>query len=328
MKTIFDYLKNNNDELKETNFTAVDALILARISYLPLQHLLKKDEKKPLIELFEILTCFRDEFFVVEDDRKFVNFLLKNKRFSKCMLSYCVNEVDTTDCMQFGAVLIDIGFAKYVSFKGTDRSLVGIKEDLDMSYKEIPAQKKALKYLENILTKTEGKFIVGGHSKGGNMAIYSCIYLDPEDKKRIVKIYNFDGPGFLQTVLDEEGYIEILDKIETILPTSAFIGLLLERKEKVKIVNSDSFFVMQHDIYSWEVKGKDFAYLKSLTNISKTMNKSIDIWLKEISKEERMEFIDKLYTLAKEKKIKNIKELDLRLVSKLFNTVIKNIKFR
>ena len=65
-----------------------------------------------------------------------------------------------------------------------------------------------------------------------------------------------------------------------------------------------------------------------MTNISKTMNKSIDIWLKEISKEERMEFIDKLYTLAKEKKIKNIKELDLRLVSKLFNTVIKNIKFR
>ena len=68
--------------------------------------------------------------------------------------------------------------------------------------------------------------------------------------------------------------------------------------------------------------------MKSLTNISKTMNKSIDIWLKEISKEERMEFIDKLYALAKEKKIKNIKELDLRLVSKLFNTVIKNIKFR
>lgn len=296
MKTIFEYISSNREKLTEDNFNPVDSLVLARLSYLPMHKIINTNEKMKLKELLNILKCFRDEFFVdVANDKKFVNFLSKSNRFLDLELSDCVESVSKDESKQFGALVIDLGFSKYISFKGTDRSFVGIKEDLDMSYKNIPAQKEVLKYFNNIAKKYDNsRFILGGHSKGGNIAIYAGIYTDDKNRNRIKSIYNFDGPGFLDEVLEEEGYNKILNKIYTILPTSSFIGLLLKRKEKVKFVNSDNFFVMQHDVFSWHVSGKDFSYTTNQTKISKTASKSIKKLQESISSKEKEALIESI----------------------------------
>lgn len=220
-----------------------------------------------LKRILSILECFSEKMFLdYKNDIKLIKLLILSSRFNELVVSDCVENVDKKTFEQFGAVVIDLGFEKYISFKGTDKSIIGIKEDLDMSYKDIPSQKEALRYFEYISDKYTDNFILGGHSKGGNIALYSAIYTSFDKQDRIDKIYNFDGPGFLPEVLNYVGYDNILNKIITILPTSSVIGLLLNRKEKVKLVSSSNFFVMQHDLYSFEVKTMILNTKKSYEN--------------------------------------------------------------
>ena len=74
----------------------------------------------------------------------------------------------------------------YISYRGTDTSLVGWKEDFNMSFmKDIPAQKEALDYLNKIGEKYRDKLIVGGHSKGGNVSIYASMKCKSKIKRRM-----------------------------------------------------------------------------------------------------------------------------------------------
>lgn len=325
MATIFDYLDENKEHITKENFNILDSLIITRIVYLPFNDILYKNEKKPLSYLLNIVCKYQDKYYLMNDDIKLVKYLLNSNRFKNIEVFNYVNSIDEKLEKQFGAMVFDLEFANYVCFKGTDKTLIGWKEDLNMSYDKIPSQEQALKYLNKILKTSDKNILVGGHSKGGNLAIYSSIYID--DASRILKIYNFDGPGFLSDTLNEKGYDKIVDKIETIIPSSSIIGLLLNRKEKIKIINSTSFFVMQHDLYSWEVNKNDFVYLDKITNISASLNKSISLWMDQTTPKQRKEFINSVYSkIIKEKSVRNLKEINTEVITKLLNNILKNIK--
>lgn len=325
MATIFDYLDENKELITKENFNILDSLIITRIVYLPFNDILSKNEKKPLSYLLNIVCKYQDKYYLMNDDIKLVKYLLNSNRFKNIEVFNYVNSIDEKLEKQFGAMVFDLEFANYVCFKGTDKTLIGWKEDLNMSYDKIPSQEQALKYLNEILKTSDKNILVGGHSKGGNLAIYSSIYID--DASRILKIYNFDGPGFLSDTLNEKGYDKIIDKIETIIPSSSIIGLLLNRKEKIKIINSTSFFVMQHDLYSWEVNKNDFVYLDKITNISASLNKSISLWMDQTTPKQRKEFINSVYSkIIKEKSVRNLKEINTEVITKLLNNILKNIK--
>ncbi|WP_068268888.1 Mbeg1-like protein [Caviibacter abscessus] len=325
MATIFDYIKENNEEITEKNFNILDSLIMTRIVYLPFDKILFKNEKKTLHYLLNIVSKYKDKYFLMKDDIKLVKYLLESKRFKNIEVFNYINIIDKEIEKQFGAMVLDLGFANYVSFKGTDKTLIGWKEDLNMSYDKVPSQEESIIYLKDVLDITDKNVFIGGHSKGGNLAIYSSIYVD--NASRINRIYNFDGPGFLNDVLNEKGYEKIVDKIETIIPSSSIIGLLLNRKEKIKIINSTSFFVMQHDLYSWGISKNDFVYLDKITNISSSLDKSISMWLEQTTPKERKEFINSVYSkIIKEKSVKNLKEINTEVITKLLNNILKNIK--
>lgn len=327
MSTIFDYVLENNEIITNKNFNPVDSLILTRLSYFPIHKILNPDESMDLKRLLRILECFSEKIFVdYENDMKLIKTLIQSKRFNNLIVSNCVEKIDNKNFEQFGAIVIDLGFVKYISFKGTDKSIVGIKEDLDMSYKNIPAQNAALNYFNDISNKLDGEFILGGHSKGGNVAIYAAIFTSDLNKSRIQKIYNFDGPGFLDEVLQNKGYDKILNKIVTILPTSSFVGLLLNRKEKVKLINSNNFFVMQHNIYSFEIKGKDFEYVKDFTKISQYANDFMTKFQEKVSSEKKKQIIDNIYNFIEKDEIKNLNDIDIKSIINLIKLKIKNKK--
>lgn len=327
METIFDYILKNNKKITKENFNSVDSLILARLSYLPIHKLLTKNEKSSLKRILSILECFSEKMFLdYKNDIKLINLLYTSKRFNDLVVSDCDEIVNKDTFEQFGALVVDLEYAKYISFKGTDKSIIGIKEDLDMSYKDIESQKKALIYFDDIASKYDDKFILGGHSKGGNIAIYAAIFTNDDNKDRIYNIYNFDGPGFLPEILENEGYTKILPKIITIVPSSSVIGLLLNRKEKVKIVESSNFFVMQHDLYSFEIKGKDFKYVKKLTKISKYTEGIMKNIQESLSDEEKKGIIDNVYKFLENDEIKNINEISIKSIAKLIGNRIKTKK--
>lgn len=324
METIFDYISKNKNRITKDNFNPVDSLILARLSYLPIYKILYSDESMKLKRILDILACFSEKMFLdYKNDIKLVELLDKSSRFNELVVSNCVENVDENTFEQFGAMVIDLGFSKYISFKGTDKSIIGIKEDLDMSYKDIPSQKAALEYFNDVSNKYLTNFILGGHSKGGNVALYAAIYTNISNQNKIDKIYNFDGPGFLKEVLDYAGYDNILDKIITILPTSSVIGLLLNRKEKVKLVSSSNFFVMQHDLYSFEVKGKDFKYEKNLTKISKYTNELMTKIQTSLNDKQKKDIIDNIYNFVENEQIKNLNEISVKSLIKVVKEKIK-----
>ncbi len=179
-----------------------------------------------------------------------------------------VSIIDEVAEIQFSAVTVELDDETvYIAYRGTDDTLVGWKEDLNMSFMDVvPAQAEALAYLEQVLHKHDyRKVYIGGHSKGGNLAVYAAVHVEDILQSSIVEVFNNDGPGFKDNILSKQQYMNISDRITTLVPQNSVVGLLLEHDETYQVVkSSQSSGIMQHDGFSWEVLGNDFIYLPSL----------------------------------------------------------------
>ena len=197
-------------------------------------------------------------------------------------------------------------------------SLVGWKEDFNMSFmKDIPSQKESVKYINKIGKKYKDKLIIGGHSKGGNLSIYSSMFCDDKINKRIVKIINADGPGFDKSVISTENYKKILNRIVTFVPQSSIIGRLLEHEEEYQIVKSSQKGIMQHDIYSWQVNVKELERVENLTNDSKVLNKSVRDWLENTTPQQRENFINIIYDILVTTEAKEFTDFGVDTIKKI-----------
>ena len=203
-------------------------------------------------------------------------------------------------------------------------TIVGWKEDFNMSFMtNIPAQIEAVKYLEKIADKYTGNFRLGGHSKGGNLAVYAATFCKDEIKERIIDILNADGPGFNKETISDERYKNIVNKVNTYVPQSSIIGRLLEHEEKYNIVKSTQKGVMQHDIYSWQVEATELIKIPELTNESKMVNKIVRDWLNSTTPEQRKNFINALYQIIGKTEAKTITEFSeqwLKNIKKIIET--------
>ena len=151
--------------------------------------------------------------------------------------------------------------------------------------------------------------MIGGHSKGGNLAVYAAAFCSFATKSRVNVVYNNDGPGFHESIINSQEYQEILPRIHTFLPQSSIIGRLLNHKEQTTILKSTQTGIMQHDLYSWQVEGKKFVSLEELTNGSQFVDKTIKDWLKAVSPEQRGECIDILFQILESTEATTMSEI-------------------
>lgn len=121
----------------------------------------------------------------------------------------------------------------FVAFRGTDTSLVGWKEDFNMSYLEsVPAQVRAAEYTAEIMRLCRFlKVRIGRHSKGGNLAAWAGLHLPHKNYGRLLAVYNNDGPGFNRSMTERPEYVLLRDKMHTFIPESSIVGVLLEHCE-------------------------------------------------------------------------------------------------
>lgn len=302
MDNINKYLKWRGDIpfSKKYKFNEVDSMILARFSYLPFDKInIKNNESiekisKRMIEL-------DDNQFIYKGDKELITNLGNSDRFKNIRVTDFVstNEIETQK--QFGAITIHLSNKEiYVSYVGTDFSINGWKEDCNMAFMEaVPCQISGKEYLEKISSKYPDKKIrIGGHSKGGNVAIYSYIMAKTDIQKRVIKVYNYDGPGFNKYMMENVNTTKTkLNKIQTYIPQESIVGRMLKHIEKCKIVKSNEKGIFQHDIHSWEVLKDDVVTIDNLTDTSEIINETLTQWLENITLEKRKIFVNLIFDL-------------------------------
>lgn len=328
MSNIMDYLNWRGDlTFKQDAINEVDAIILSRVSYLPFKEI-DLETIDTIGDISEKMKKLSLDKFIWKSDREFIITLGKTNRYKDLTITDYKEILDIEAEKQFSAVTIWLpkGY-KYISFRGTDMSLVGWKEDFNMAFmQDIPSQKEAVIYLNEVGKKYNGKFIVGGHSKGGNLAIYASLFCKNRIKKKIAEIINADGPGFDKTSIKTEEYVKIVDKINTYIPQSSIIGRIFENEaEDYQIVYSKQKGIMQHDIYSWQVQGRHFVRVPNFTKDSKFINNVVSNWLKNTNPEQRKNFINIIYEVLITTDAKNINDFNVDTLKKV-GTVIKSYK--
>ena len=330
MADIFDYLYWRGDlTFSKAPFCEVDGVILARLSYQLFEKILGKGEKitvkaaaKRILSLPDLENIIR-----VKNDVRFLGELAKSKRFSGLKLSDFVSRTDKETQTQFSAITAEITKdLRFVAFRGTDNTIIGWKEDFNMGFVcPVPAQQLAVGYLEEAAKGYDGEFLIGGHSKGGNLAVYSAAFCKKEIQPRIKTVWNYDGPGFDEKVLSKQGYKNICDRVRTFVPQSSVVGMLLSHEEEYTIVHSRNTGIMQHDIYSWDVERDGFSYLETVDNSSKFVDYTLKAWIADMDYEQREKFTDAIFEVISETNVSTLHELGENWFENT-KTVLKSVK--
>lgn len=300
MGNILDYAKEVTDSFEEKPFCEVDSLILSQLSYLDFSGLVPSTLDAPVL-LSDIVSdsavaalTHRDR--VPELDSRLVRGLAANPRFQGLRLGGYVNIIDKEAEEQFSAMTFLLKDFTYVAFRGTDSSYVAWKEDFNLAFlSPVPAQEAGAAYLDWVAGAVPGELRAGGHSKGGNIAVYSSLFCSPETRKRIFRCYSHDGPGFPEGVLQSPEFAEMESRLHKTIPQSSLVGLLLQHQENYRIIRSDQFWILQHDPYSWLVTDGDFEYLESLSYGARFLDQNLNAWIASLSPEELSNFADALY---------------------------------
>jgi len=307
MNTITEYLNWRGDlTFADSPFNEVDAGILARFSYEPFDGIVTSNfrDKITLKQACDGLLNtpnLNDDVLNVDRDFDFIRLVSSSRRFSDVKISGYVNDIDEDRQIQFSACVFDLDGEEnyFVAFRGTDNTIIGWKEDFNMGFEfPVPAQKKALDFFENAVAAfKDGTFMIGGHSKGGNLAVYAGTFCSGKFKNSITDIYNFDGPGFTEQIINTDEFKSVESKIHTFVPVFSVVGMILEHLENYAVVPSCETGIMQHEILSWEAGPNSFVHEKEVNKGSRFIDKTFKDWLSGLDKEQREQFVDTVFNL-------------------------------
>lgn len=324
MENMLSYVKENMKTFEEEPFSEVDSLVLSWLSYLSFpESVIKRKKKKITIRDFFLAEHFEDMVYGVLSPQDTVSLLAAvaaSPRFRDMALLDYEHFLDHETSTQFAAVTFQIQPEfYYVAYRGTDGTFIGWKEDLDLTLSApIMAQSMAKAYMEQFVEKhPTGLFLVGGHSKGGNLAVYASAKAPEEVQERILRIYSHDGPGFVTSELQTKGFKRIRNKITKTIPQSSLIGLAFEQECDYKIVRSNAVSIMQHNPFTWEVQDGAFQLREELTPDAKHIYKRFNTWLSQFNEEERKTFIDAVFEILEETGVTDFAELGSDLKSSL-----------
>lgn len=307
MGSVFDYLDWRGDiSIKSVGINDIDMVIFCCLSYLKWDDIVPAEPGRMISvsEAARIYSSFTDgerekRPFHVEGDEELLKALVNSRRFAEVRAGSFVDRFDKETQKQFSAItfLLPTG-DKVVAFRGTDRTLIGWKEDFNMGFlDELPSQREAVGYLEAVAPYVLKKLYVCGHSKGGNLALYASAFCSRSVRRRIAAVRNFDGPGFTNRVLATNEFLSVRDRMKTFMPQGSLVGILLEHTEDYRVVKSNAQFMKQHNLYSWEMLGGGFVECGELTESSRIIDAALQKWVSDMTAEQREKLVDGLYSV-------------------------------
>lgn len=336
MADIMDYIDWRGDiGFDEVHVNEVDGLIFSQLIYVRMKPYMP-DAKKSCITIKQLSSLYcadhsDDEIEQMSNlfrhSARLLQKLAGARRYADCILRYYVYDISEKEESQFSAVTIELSDGTYfISYSGTDHSVVGWKENFNLSYlDETPGQNKAKKYLKQVAAyiHNDDKVIndksvnarnlwIGGHSKGGNLAVFAAMHVDKEVQDDIIKVFNFDGPGFNHKMIYTAGYKRIFDRIETFLPQSSIVGLLLEHVDDYEVVRSTNLGPLQHDAFSWEIMGAHIIKADGLDKNSVRLDKTLRNWIGGMDEAQRKQFVNVLFSIASDSNFENLDQMSFK----------------
>ena len=316
MANIFDYLQWRGDlSFSQDPPNAVDALVFSGLSYIRYGGAVESDPQTPVAvhaaaEAFFSLPDYESRSRV-QRDLDLLHAAAATRRFGDTQICMYRDLLIPEQETQFAAMtfLLDDG-SMFLAFRGTDNSLVGWKEDFNMTFQQtIPAQRLAVQYVRDVALEHFRPMQIGGHSKGGNLAVFSAARSSPMIQERIQRVYNHDGPGFTQYLMGDPGYLSMVPRIRTCIPQSSVIGMLLEHEEPYTVIRSKSVGILQHDLYTWDVMGKEFIPVEEITEGSQFVDATLKTWFADMTSQERGQLVDVMYALLGSGGAENVYDL-------------------
>ncbi|MBE6914423.1 MAG: DUF2974 domain-containing protein [Ruminococcaceae bacterium] len=245
--------------------------------------------------------------------------LAETPRFSHLLLTRFVTHMDLAKNEQYSALTVRLpDGTRYITFRGTDDTLVSWKENFLMTVEQrVHAQTDAAAYLLEEARSAPGKFYIGGHSKGGNLAVYAAMHAPEDIQERIIGVYSYDGPGFRTSILDDPRYVPIRDRVVTICPQRSIVGMLMHQETRLTIVESDAYGIGAHDGFTWQVRGTQFVRCDELSRSSRAVRASALSLLESLSDEEKREAIEGLFGLLSDVGAERLNDLNEQRLRKL-----------
>lgn len=297
MSDILEYMSWRGDlTFAQSPFNEVDNLIAAFLSYVNLDGVVPgegdgqitvKDASEKFFVMHSPKELARDKSFIRRAP-EVLEAAAATRRFGGVILRNYVNEIVEEKEQQFSAVeMVFEDGTSYIAFKGTDDTIIGWKEDFNLSKGVVPAEIEAGRYLERIAGRTKGRLRLGGHSKGGNLAVYAAVTCSNAIRNRILEVYSNDGPGFTDEFLKNPNIEKVRPKIRHIVPESSIIGMLLRQVAEPIVVESTQKGILQHDGLSWLVSGPAFVHKEKLSLKAMVLKNALDKWIFNMEEEKR-----------------------------------------
>lgn len=308
MGKILDYVRWRGDlTLDREPFNSLDAGLFAAFAYLPFDpsvkgHTLEAATKR-LIQKKTLIHSDKLEAELVNLSNRY-----KNMHFLDW--SHLSQKKPP---VQFTAMTIELDSETIlVAYRGTDGSMLGLNEDVDMSYQpEIFGQSVAADYLDKMAQAyPDKKIYTVGHSKGGNFAAYALYAASPSLQDRVIKAYSFYGPGFMKEMYNQIEFQRVIPKMMTYVPEGSIFGMMLDHPERVIVVKSRMKHLMkQHNPLHWEVARNSFVMAPGLSNASRIIRSTFISWNTKIPREKREAFWLAFFTALESQKITEASQL-------------------
>ncbi|MBM6756224.1 DUF2974 domain-containing protein [Collinsella tanakaei] len=302
--TFLTYAQTAFDTFAERPLCELDSIVFSWLSYYRLSGKMRASWHADGMPLHVMLRAEEfDQMFGTSWDpagsRDLLFAVCASPRFRASRLVAFDFKTDQATAEQFAAMTFLLpGGGAYVAFRGTDSTLVGWREDFNMaSLCPVPAQREAHEYLERVAALVDGPLYVGGHSKGGNLAVYAAACVSRGVQDRIVRVFSHDGPGFPADFLTSAGYRCIRGRVEKTVPKSSIIGLIMDTERDFDVVESDGVSVLQHNPFLWAVEGNAFRRADGLSASSRYLSSTVTAWMNRFTPEERGTFIDTLFSV-------------------------------
>lgn len=316
MTNMLDYLTWRGDlTFTQDSVNCVDALVFSALSYIRYAGALEEDPNAvvTLKEAAEDLIAREDLELRCrnENHMELLHRAAKSRRYGSAKLCMYRDHLTAEQETQFAAVtfLLD-DRTMFLAFRGTDGTLVGWKEDFNMSFRQVvPAQLLAEQYTKEVGEAYALPMRLGGHSKGGNLAVFAAAKSGTALQKRILTVYNNDGPGFTGYLMGDPGYLAMVPRIKTYIPQSSVVGMLMEHEEPYTVIRSKSMGIMQHDPYSWEVVGRGFIPVPEITQSSIFLDATIKAWCAEMTDQERNSIVDAMYQILSAEGVERVSDI-------------------
>ena len=307
MMNIFEYLEKRDLEEIGEYPKEVDIFVLTCLSYTKFEFLFSSKKRRMRMTIgdycYYYMKASEENDFGKHSHLRLIMAIKDNPRYKDIPIIHLASSFDSAQEKQYASIAFRVGKKNIVlAFRGTDSTLVGWKEDINLAlYDAIPSEIAAQKTLDSLIMQHPlSRFYVAGHSKGGLLALYAASHVFAKNQRHVSSVFEFDAPGLKDDQVYDDGYLNIVNRIHGYVPEECIVGLIFNKKHAISVIKSSAKGLMQHDAFSWEIDGTRLLHLEEFYSRDAMKPGIINELRQHYSDEEMQQYIDSLYKIVKE----------------------------